>query len=309
MDEMRAAIAAIRSGKVHSASNTSVDIGQRLATWSARGAGAADPYGWRALTREIGERAIPGFGGIFERQIAQESGFDPAVALGQRKSSAGAEGIAQLMPQYYAGVDRTDPQASLTAAAGSMRHYLDAFDGDVRKALASYNAGMGRVQQAVKAHGVNWERALPEETRQYLAGIVGDAHGTMRTGGEAAVFGGRGPGGVLSGPLDGASASQRLGALLGINGSAGSAVRAPADAVLTAITQGTMGSLLTLDHGNGWRSTLDGVTDLVAHVGDNVTRGSQLGALAGEANEAATLRLGLTLQGRTLDPSLYLLSR
>lgn len=310
MGELRAAIAAIRSGRVHSASTGSADVSQRLATWAAHGTGAADPYGWRSLTREIGEQAIPGFGALFERQIAQESGFDPAVAMGQRRSSAGAEGIAQLMPQYYPGVDRTDPQASLTAAAGTMRHYLDAFDGDVRKALASYNAGMGRVQQLVRAHGANWERALPEETRQYLAAIVGDAHGRLRPGGEAAVFGGRGPGGVLSAPLDGMQLAQRVGSLLTLPGTPGATVRAPADALLTAIQQGTTGSALTLDHGNGWRSTLDGVTDLLARTGDHVTRGTPLGVLAADPRGAGSaLRMGLTLQDRTLDPSLYLLPR
>ena len=316
MGELRAAIAAIRSGRVFSASTGSLEIGQRLATWAAHGTGAADPYGWRALTRDIGERTIPGFGAVFERQIAQESGFDPAVALGERRSSAGAEGIAQLMPQYYSAVDRTDPQASLTAAAGTMRHYLDAFDGDVRKALASYNLGMGRVQQLVQAHGAAWERALPEETRRYLASIVGDAHSTLRTGGAAAVFGGRGPGGVLSAPLDGTRATQRSGSLLGLLGTMGAAVRAPADAVLTAIQPGTMGSVLTLDHGNGWRSTLDGVTNVMAPVGEYVTRGTPLGVLAGDSSDAgdgaqadATLRLGLSLQGRALDPMLYMLPR
>ena len=102
----------------------------------------------------------PGFGDVFEAQIQQESGFDPEVAFGYRRSSAGAEGIAQLMPQYYAGVNRRDPEASLNAAAQSMRHYLAANGGDVRKALASYNAGLGTVQSLVAAHGAQWERGL-----------------------------------------------------------------------------------------------------------------------------------------------------
>ncbi|MGE3858294.1 MAG: lytic transglycosylase domain-containing protein [Dehalococcoidia bacterium] len=135
---------------------------------------AADPYGWRALSREIGDAVIgPGYGAMFERQIQQESGFAPDVVTGQRRSSAGAEGIAQLMPQYYPHVDRTDPAASLQAGARSMQQYLQTWHGDVRKALASYNAGLATVQSAVNARGDAWEAALPQETRDYLGAIVG----------------------------------------------------------------------------------------------------------------------------------------
>src|SRR5690606_25540461 len=128
-----------------------------------------DPFGWRAMARQAGDEVVgAGFGWLFERQIQQESGFQPEVVFGFRRSPAGAEGIAQLMPEYYPGVDRTDPAQSLLAAATTMRHYLDVWDGDVRKALASYNAGLGRVRSLVDAHGEGWERGLPAETRQYL---------------------------------------------------------------------------------------------------------------------------------------------
>lgn len=206
LSDLRAQLDAIRSGRLGAAAEgaaaRTTDYSQLVKQWAARGAGAADPHGWRSATRAIGEQSVgPGFGALFERQIAQESGFDPAVVLGQRRSSAGAEGIAQLMPQYYPGVDRTDPVASLQAGAATMRHNLVAFDGDVRKALAAYNAGLGRVQQLVQAHGIEWERALPAETKQYLAAIVGDAKTTFRPVGEAAVYGGRGTSGVLTSPL------------------------------------------------------------------------------------------------------------
>lgn len=135
---------------------------------------ASDPYGWRAMSRQVGDSLIgPGYGAMFERQIHQESGFAPDVVMGLRRSSAGAEGIAQLMPQYYPHVNRTDPRASLEAGARSMQQYLQAWNGDVRKALASYNAGQARVQQAVNARGDAWESAIPQETRDYLNAIVG----------------------------------------------------------------------------------------------------------------------------------------
>ncbi len=140
------------------------------------GASGPDPFGWRSLSRQLGDDLMaPGFGAIFERQIEQESGFAPEVAFGLKRSAAGAEGIAQLMPAYYPAVDRADPRTSLAAGARTMSHYLAVFDGDVRKALASYNAGLGRVQSLIAAHGDGWERALPAETRRYLAAIVGNS--------------------------------------------------------------------------------------------------------------------------------------
>lgn len=153
---------------------------------------AADPYGWRAMTRATGEQVIgPGYGALFERQIQQESGFLPEVVYGVRVSSAGAEGIAQLMPQYYPQIDRRDPAASLLAGARTMREHLDRWDGDVRRALASYNAGAGRVADLVATHGEAWESALPQETRDYLAAIVGDARPRYTVGGPLVLDPGR----------------------------------------------------------------------------------------------------------------------
>lgn len=143
----------------------------------------ADPYGWRQMSRQIGDSVIgSGYGALFERQIHQESGFAPDVVTGQRVSSAGAEGIAQLMPQYYPHVNRRDPAQALRAGAQSMQQYLQSWNGDVRKALASYNAGMGRVQSAVAARGAAWESAIPQETRDYLAAIVGESRPMFSAG-------------------------------------------------------------------------------------------------------------------------------
>ncbi|MSQ30264.1 MAG: hypothetical protein EXR68_07250 [Dehalococcoidia bacterium] len=130
--------------------------------------GAALAGGTPASPASAGEIAA-----LFERQIQQESGFAPEVVTGQRRSSAGAEGIAQSMPQCYPHVNRTDLAQSLCAGAQSMQQYLSTWNGDVRRALASYNAGLGRVQSAVAARGAGWEAALPQETSDYLVAIVG----------------------------------------------------------------------------------------------------------------------------------------
>ncbi len=72
--------------------------GNRIVGYSGSGgsrSSAADPQGWRALTRQPCGRIVgQGFGDLFERQINQESGYSPDVVLGARRSSAGAEGIA-----------------------------------------------------------------------------------------------------------------------------------------------------------------------------------------------------------------------
>jgi len=316
---MRDAIDQIRSGNLFApgSAGTSGLGGGLTSTPNAAGYAAytqlaptrgADPFGWRAMTRQLGDDVAPGFGTIFERQIQQESGFSAEVAFGFRRSTAGAEGIAQLMPRYYPGVDRTDPQASLTAAAQTMRQYLRVFDGDVRMALASYNAGLGRVRGLVDAHGADWERALPAETKQYLQAILGSAQPQIAASGtsEPAVFGGRGPGGVLTWPLDRVLAQREADGALLLLGAPGASVRAPAEGVITGVEALDGGTRIDIEHGNGWRTSLTGLTGVQAAAGQTVRRGEALGTLASDPS-SAEVRLAVTLDGRTLAPTRYLL--
>jgi soluble lytic murein transglycosylase-like protein len=77
--------------------------------------------------------------------VRQESNFDPTVG-----SPAGARGLTQLMPGTAAALgvtDVTDPQQSLEGGAKYLKQQLDAFGGDITKALAAYNAGPGAVQR------------------------------------------------------------------------------------------------------------------------------------------------------------------
>jgi soluble lytic murein transglycosylase-like protein len=102
---------------------------------------------------------------IFERQIQQESGFSPTA-----KSPAGAQGIAQFMPDTAAGLklDPSDPYASLDAAAQLDAQNLARYGGDYAKALAAYNAGGGNVD---KYGGV----PPFAETQDYVKTILGGA--------------------------------------------------------------------------------------------------------------------------------------
>lgn len=99
---------------------------------------------------------------LFLRLVQQESGFRPDVT-----SSAGAYGLAQLMPGTAAelGVDPRDPLQNLEGGARYLRQQLDAF-GSPELALAAYNAGPGRVRQY---------NGIPpfEETQNYVRSILG----------------------------------------------------------------------------------------------------------------------------------------
>ncbi len=73
-----------------------------------------------------------------------ESGYDPLA-----QSSAGAEGVMQLMPstaQEY-GVNPFDPSQAIMAAAQILKSNLSGVGGSVPLALAGYNAGMGAVEK------------------------------------------------------------------------------------------------------------------------------------------------------------------
>lgn len=104
---------------------------------------------------------------LFFRLVRQESAFRPEVWSGQRRSTAGAIGPAQLMPGTAAelGVDPYDINANLLGGARYLRQQLDAF-GDPALALAAYNAGPGRVRRAGGIPNI-------EETQNYVRAIMG----------------------------------------------------------------------------------------------------------------------------------------
>jgi soluble lytic murein transglycosylase-like protein len=103
--------------------------------------------------------------------VKQESGFDPNAG-----SPAGARGLTQLMPGTAAGLGVTnvlDPVQSLEGGAKYLRQQLDAFGGDVTRALAAYNAGPGAVQRyggvPPYAETQNYVRAVQANAAAYRA--------------------------------------------------------------------------------------------------------------------------------------------
>ena len=82
-------------------------------------------------------------------------------------SSAGAVGVMQLMPETAAGlgVNPYDMKSNVEGGTKYLREMLDTFDGDVKKAVAAYNAG----PNPVKAYG-----GIPPyaETQNYVNNVL-----------------------------------------------------------------------------------------------------------------------------------------
>lgn len=94
-------------------------------------------------------------------------------------SPVGAAGISQVMPRTGAdpgyGVRPLQNDSEEEYRRFGRDYYnamLREFGGDEQKALAAYNAGPGRVQNAVRAHGGNWLRHMPRETQNYVPGVL-----------------------------------------------------------------------------------------------------------------------------------------
>ncbi len=124
-------------------------------------AAEAGPAVWRGRVAELSAKydISPA---LLEAVVWQESRWRPGAV-----SPAGARGLAQLMPgtARQLGVDPDDPHANLEGGARYLRMQLDAFGGDIEKALAAYNAGPGRVQRAGGIPAIR-------ETQNYVASIL-----------------------------------------------------------------------------------------------------------------------------------------
>ncbi|EMR5912086.1 lytic transglycosylase domain-containing protein [Klebsiella pneumoniae] len=103
--------------------------------------------------------------GLLSSVAGTESGGDPLAV-----SPKGAKGPFQFMDGTardlgLKGMDVYDPHKSADAAARYLRYLLDATGGDLEKALASYNWGLGNVQKKGMDN-------LPSETRNYVPKVM-----------------------------------------------------------------------------------------------------------------------------------------
>jgi soluble lytic murein transglycosylase len=116
--------------------------------------------------------------------VYAESKFDEHA-----RSSAGAVGLMQILPDtadqiadqsggvtFTAG-DLENPRINVRYGSYYLRQALDTFDGDVRAAVASYNAGMGVVGEWVSqahadGHGLRLKDIPYPETRAYVQKVL-----------------------------------------------------------------------------------------------------------------------------------------
>jgi len=123
----------------------------------------------------------------FEITIQSESGGRQFDDEGNPLTSkAGAIGIAQVMPKTapeaakLAGVEwdeeryRNDPEYNRLIGRAYFDEMLRQFEGNLPQAWAAYNAGPGRLREAVKKaetdnNAGNWLGYLPQETQAYVA--------------------------------------------------------------------------------------------------------------------------------------------
>lgn len=140
------------------------------------------------------EKATPYFHYVLNQTIARkmpseiallpfiESGYNPFA-----HSKAGASGLWQIMPGTASGYQveiswwfdgRRDIYNSTNAALNHLQYLYELFNHDWLLALAAYDAGEGRVIEAIKQNKLAklntdfWSLQLPKETRHYIPKLL-----------------------------------------------------------------------------------------------------------------------------------------
>lgn len=110
---------------------------------------------------------------LLARVAHQESRFRPDIITGKTVSSAGAQGIMQIVPRWHPQVNPLEPMEAIDYAGQYLKNLHRQF-GEWKKALAAYNWGPGNLQKAIARHGDEWINNLPRETTNYVAQISED---------------------------------------------------------------------------------------------------------------------------------------
>lgn len=103
---------------------------------------------------------------LLVRVAYQESRFRADIISGATVSSAGAQGIMQIVPRWHPNVDPLNVREAIEYAAKYLA-YLRRQTGSWSQALAAYNWGIGNLTK------YGFDNA-PRETRDYVAQISED---------------------------------------------------------------------------------------------------------------------------------------
>ena len=95
-----------------------------------------------------GNAVVSPKGARFRMQVMPATARDPGYGITPARDNSPAE-FNRVGEEYW-------------------RAMLKEFNGNFPQMFAAYNAGPGRVQQAIKRGGADWLRYLPAETRNYV---------------------------------------------------------------------------------------------------------------------------------------------
>jgi soluble lytic murein transglycosylase-like protein len=133
----------------------------------------------QSLTTDATGKAVTGDFSSLINQAAQKYNVNPALVQAVVKaesnfnpnaiSSAGAQGLMQLMPGTAAGLGVTNPLDPAQNIDGGVRYIsqlLKHYDGNIKLAVAAYNAGPGAVDRY---------NGIPpyQETQTYVNRVLG----------------------------------------------------------------------------------------------------------------------------------------
>ncbi|MGI8558326.1 MAG: lytic transglycosylase domain-containing protein [Solirubrobacteraceae bacterium] len=152
---------------------------------------------WPRLHTAVRDLTLPLRHADIIRQQAREKRLDPALVaaviyaetkFNPRTSSAGAEGLMQILPataqflarrsgaRTFTTADLATPQVNISYGSYYLRYLLDRYGGEETLALAAYNAGEANVDRwrARAGGGTLTVAAIPfAETRAYVAKVEG----------------------------------------------------------------------------------------------------------------------------------------
>lgn len=232
--------------------------------------------------------------------IRAESGFNPNVT-----SSAGAQGMMQLMSSNSEGIDPFNPAQNIQRGTKLLSQHIKRYDGNIALVAAAYNAGPGAVQRYGGVPPYEETQEYVEKVTQYYQGYKKEVQN-----GKLEISGGQ-----LADPAPQAEISSHFGPRNGENHH-GQDFAAPIGTPILAADDGKVvkvkhlgdrsyGSYVVIEHKNRLQT-------LYAHMykdqvqvreGQQVKRGQQIGAVGNNGRSSGPhLHFEVTQDGSKLNP-------